>query len=411
MVRKTTMGALSSRGVELADIVRAHGDAYVESRGGRVSSSERRTLEAIASCRTAALGGHVEECDQCGHRVIAYNSCRNRHCPKCQAAGRAAWFRQRELELLPVEYFHVVFTIPQEIAAIALQNKKVVYDILFRAAADTLQTTARDPKHLGGEMGMLAVLHTWGQTLEHHPHVHCVVPGGGLAPDLSRWIACRQGFLFPVRVLGRLFRGKFLHRLQAEFDAGRLTFRSRLASLTERADFRRYLQPAFEKNWVVYAKPPFHGPEAVLKYLARYTHRVALANSRIVSVQGDRVSFTWKDYAHGGKHRVMTLAAVEFLRRFLLHVLPKGFPRIRYYGFLANRCRNDKLDLCRTLLDVLPDVDPRIDEPEGACATDAEGRRCPVCRKGTLLCVLTFTAGQLPDPAMAAEHPEGHDTS
>lgn len=396
--------------LELADIVRAHTDAYVQSRGGEISLFERRTLDAIAACRTARLGGHVAECDRCGHRVIGYNSCRNRHCPKCQAAGRAEWFRQRELELLPVEYFHVVFTVPREIAAIALQNKRIVYDILFRAAAEALQTAGRDPKHLGAEIGVLAVLHTWGQNLEHHPHVHCVVPGGGLAPDGSRWVSGRTGFLFPVRVLGRLFRGKFLEQLKAAFAAGRLQFRGSLATAADRRGFRRYLEPIFAKDWIVYAKRPFHGPEPVLKYLARYTHRVAIANRRLVAAEGDTVSFVWKDYAHGSKRRVMTLSAVEFLRRFLLHVLPSGFPRIRYYGFLANRHRHERLDRCRALLGV-PASESSIDTDPPSDLGDERAPSCPVCKRGRLFCVLRFDPGALPESLLVGASPERYDSS
>ena len=398
--------------LELSDIIHTHGGAYVESRGGVITTQERRTLKAIAACRTASLGGHIGQCDRCGHRVIAYNSCRNRHCPKCQAAGRAEWFHQRELELLPVEYFNVVFTVPKEIAAIALQNKKVVYDILFRTAAEALKTAAHDVKHLGAEIGVLSVLHTWGQNLEHHPHIHCVVTGGGLAPDGSRWVSCRRGFLFPVRVLGRLFRGKFLDQLKAAFADGRLRFSGSLAAVADHVSFRRYIQPTFAKDWVVYAKRPFHGPAPVLKYLARYTHRVAIANRRIVAAEGHTVSFTWKDYAHGSKRRIMTLSAVEFLRRFLLHILPTGFPRIRYYGFLANRHRQEKLARCRTLLGVSGDEKPEVaDVGEFLAAGHEHAPLCPACKHGRLLCLLRFAPGTLSGPLVAGTCGEGYDTS
>jgi len=374
--------------------------------GGRIPATHRRVLRDIATCRTAAMGGHVEQCNQCGHEVIAYNSCRNRHCPKCQAAARADWFDRRQLDLLPVEYFHVVFTVPQEIARIALQNKKVVYDILFRSAAETLQQVAADSKHLGAKIGILAVLHTWGQALDHHPHIHCIVPGGGISPDCENWMPCRPGFFLPVPVLRSLFRGKVLHHLRGAFMARKLSLHGAFMPLNSGHAFRAHLSPLYQKDWVVYAKPPFGGPAQVLKYLARYTHRVAIANSRLVGMHEDKVSFTWKDYAHGSKQRVMTLQASEFLRRFLLHVLPRGFVRIRYYGFLANRCREKKLELARRLLNV-------EDQDGGSESIDApqplpDSKACPQCKQGTMVCVLTFLPASLP---VCPRTPVVNDTS
>jgi Putative transposase/Transposase zinc-binding domain len=289
--------------LEVADVFRNHGDTFLDLYGDVLSPEQRRALSDIAACRTAALGGHVEECDQCGHRQIAYNSCRNRHCPKCQATAAAEWMEARQAELLPVEYHHVVFTLPAVLGPIALQNPREVYGILFRAAAETLQQIAADPKHLGAEIGFLAILHTWGQNLEHHPHLHCVVPGGGLAPDGSRWIACPPGFFLPVRVLSRVFRGKFLALLGTAFEQGKLTFHGKLRELADTGAFQRRLAASAETEWVVYSKPPFGGPEQVLKYLARYTHRVAISNRRLVSLEDGEVTFDWKDYAQGGARR------------------------------------------------------------------------------------------------------------
>ena len=283
--------------LEVADVIRRHGDAFLDRYGDALRPEQRRALSDIAACRTAALGGHVEDCDRCGHRQVAYNSCRNRHCPKCQATAAADWTEAREAELLPVAYFHVVFTLPAALDPIALQNPRVVYGLLFQAAAATLRQVAADPKHLGAEIGFLAVLHTWGQNLQHHPHVHCVVPGGGLAPDASRWVACRPRFFLPVRVLSRVFRGKFLSMLRAAFDRGRLAFHGKLRPLTDPGEFRRRLADSARTEWVVYAKPPFGGPRQVLKYLARYTHRVAISNRRLTALEGDQVTFGWKDYA------------------------------------------------------------------------------------------------------------------
>ncbi len=363
--------------LEVADIFRRHGDAYRRTHDGHLGRVERRVMSAIELCRTAELGGHTEVCSDCGLVRCAYNSCRNRHCPKCQGQARADWLAARQAELLPVPYFHVVFTLPALVAEIAFHNKETVYAILFRAAAETLRTIAADPKHLGAELGVVAVLHTWGQNLHHHPHVHCVVPAGGPSPDHRRWIRCRPGFFLPVRVLSRLFRRLFLDELRAAFEAGDLGFFGDLAELAQPAAFIRRLRELRRIDWVVYAKPPFGGPAQVLAYLGRYTHRVAIANSRLVSMTDAEVAFRWKDYRHHGKSKVMTLGADEFIRRFLLHTLPDGFHRIRHYGFLANGHRAAKLALCRKLLDV-PPQNP-ADVPANAAVTLLAVDRCPCC--------------------------------
>jgi putative transposase/transposase-like zinc-binding protein len=375
--------------LEVAEVFRQHGDVFLERYGDVLSSEQRRALKDIAVCRTAALGGHVEACDQCGHQRIAYNSCRNRHCPKCQATSAAQWMEEREADLLPVEYFHVVFTLPSALGPIALQNQREVYGLLFRAAAETLQQIAADPEHLGAEIGILAILHTWGQNLQHHPHVHCVVPGGGLAPDGSRWIACRPGFFLPVRVLSRVFRGKFLALLRSAFDQGRLSFHGKLASLSDPREFQLQLTASAQTEWVVYAKPPWGGPEQVLKYLARYTHRVAISNQRLVDMENGEVQFHWKDYEQKGATKTMKLNAIEFIRRFLLHVLPLCFVRIRHYGFLANRVCQEKLALCRSLLGVETTSEPLsaqkepVEEPIAANV-------CPSCGKGRMVIIEIF---------------------
>jgi hypothetical protein len=349
-------------------------------------------MTAIEQCRTAALGGHVEQCDTCGHQRVSYNSCRNRHCPKCQSLARAEWLERRRSELLAVPYFHVVFTVPQQIAAIAHYNKGVVYDILFHAAAQTLQTIAADPKHLGAELGFFAVLHTWGQTLLHHPHLHCVVAGGGLSGDGSRWIACRPTFFLPVPVLARLFRRLFLASLQKGFDAKKLTFYGPLQPLYDRRAFQRHLAPARKAQWWVYAKPPFAGPEQVLAYVARYTHRVAISNNRLLDIDEGKVRFHWKDYRNGNRQKSMALAADEFIRRFLLHVLPEGFQRIRYYGFLANRYRERKLARCRLLL-AMPQPEPPDDQAtrdyrdQYQELTGASLTECPACQRGRMVII------------------------
>jgi hypothetical protein len=386
---------MARSGPEVADVFRRYGDAYRAQHGPALSTAQRRVMTAIELCRTAALGGHVEQCDQCGHQRISYCSCRNRHCPKCQSLARAQWLDDRRAELLTTQYFHVVLTLPEEIAAIAHQNKATVYGILFRAAAETLQTIAADPKHLGAEIGFFAVLHTWGQSLGLHPHLHCVVTGGGLSPDGARWISCRPGFFLPVRVLSRLFRRLFLEYLQKAFDAGKLHFFSSLEPLRECRAFRRYLAPLRQAPWVIYAKPPFAGPEQVLEYVGRYTHRVAISNNRLRDIEDGTVRFAWKDYRDDNRQKVMTLAADEFIRRFLLHVLPEGFHRIRYYGFLGNRHRAQKLARCRELLGMT------VSEPaQGQAEQDYRDRceeltgdsltQCPVCRHGRMIIIKTI---------------------
>ena len=388
-------------GLEVADIFRQAGPAYREQHADALSRGQRCVMSAIERCRTAALGGHVEQCDDCGHQHIVFNSCRNRHCPKCQSLVRAQWLQDRQAELIPAEYFHVVFTLPEEIAAIAFQNKAVVYEILFHATAQILRTIAADPKHLGAQIGFIAILHTWGQNLLHHPHLHCVVPGGGLSADGEHWVACPRGFFLPVRVLSRLFRRLFLAQLQSAFDAGCLRFFGALEPLQEPGAFARYLAPVRRVEWVVYAKPPFGGPQHVLEYLGRYTHRVALSNNRLVDFVDGKVSFRWKDYRHESRNKVMCLEEQEFIRRFLLHVLPLGFQRIRHYGLLANRHRELKLARCRQLLgEPAPGV-KRSDAPldyrdRYEQLTGKSLRLCPKCGHGHMVCIETFLPGAMP---------------
>jgi hypothetical protein len=347
--------------LEVADVIRSHGEAFLKKHGSRLRPEQKKALHALAACRTAALGGHVERCLDCGHARIAYNSCRNRHCPKCQALHRAKWLAREATYLLPVEYHHVVFTVPQEVAALAAANPSPIYRLLFDAASATLREVAANPARLGAQIGVLAVLHTWGQNLHHHPHLHCVVTGGGLACDAQgqvetppRWVSCRPGFFLPVRVLSRVFRGKFRDGLRQLFAAGTLTFPDRLASLAEPKAFAVWQGRLGKKEWVVHAKPPFGGPERVLKYLARYTHRVAISNHRLLRFEHGQVTFRYKDYADpsaGRRVKTMTLSAEEFLRRFVTHVLPKGFVKIRHYGLLGQGHRKERLALCRSLLE------------------------------------------------------------
>jgi hypothetical protein len=374
---------MSEEGGEVADVIRLYGQAFLDQFGASLSLDQRRVLSDLAACRTALLGGHVEACQTCGFEQPAYNSCRNRHCPKCQGAARAAWLAARAQDLLPVPYFHVVFTLPDEIGPLALQNPRLVYGLLFRAASETLLEVAADPRHLGARIGFLAVLHTWGSNLHHHPHVHCVVPGGGLAPGGSDWVACREGFFLPVRILSRVFRGKFLSLLRGAYANGQLVPRGRLQPLRDPEAFRSWLDVPAKKEWVVYAKPPFGGPDQVLKYLARYTHRVAIANSRILSIEGGKLRFRYKDYRDGREWKTLTLDATEFLRRFLLHVLPSGFMRIRHYGILANRVRRENLARCRKVLGYLDTAAPTelaADDPDSSSAV-----ACPQCRIGRLV--------------------------
>jgi hypothetical protein len=363
--------------LEVADIVRAQGNRFIENNFRWIHWTHRKVLRAIARCRTAALGGHRDQCPRCGYRAISFNSCRNRHCPKCQSGARDKWIRARQNELLPVAYVHVVFTLPHQLSHLALQNKKVLYDLLFRASAETLLEVAADPKHLGAEIGFLSVLHTWGQNLRHHPHVHCVIPAGGLSPDGAQWIHPRYPFFLPVGVLSRLFRGKFVAGLKRRFQQRQLIFAGSLKPFENEKAFRSFLRPLFRQNWIVYAKPPFGGPHHVLGYLARYTHRVAITNHRLVAFEGDQVSFRWKDYAHGNKKRKMTLSAQEFLRRFLLHVLPRGFVRIRSFGFLANRCRAELLPRCQRLLSDKPR--PLASAVISSAPAQPACFRCPNC--------------------------------
>jgi len=380
--------------LEVADVFRRYGEAYRQKFAVWLSTAQRRVMAAIELCRTAALGGHVEKCDneKCGHIRNSYNSCGDRHCPKCQSLARAEWIQDRQSELINVPYFHVVFTVPEEIAAIALQNKRTVYGILFHATAETLRLIAADPEHLGAEIGFFAVLHTWGQALVHHPHLHCVVPGGGLSPDGKRWISCRPDFFLPVRVLSRLFRRLFLESLQKAFDGGKLRFSASLEFLRDRQAFVRYLAPLKETDWVVYAKRPFAGPQQVLDYVGRYTHRVAISNNRLLDIENDRVRFLWKDYRDNNEQKTMDLSAEEFIRRFLLHVLPDGFQRIRYYGFLSNRHREEKLALCRQLLG-MPPSDPCPATRDGRAdycrlyeqLTGRSLKQCPVCQQGRMV--------------------------
>ena len=376
---------------EVAEVFRRYGEAYRQTHGASLTPAQRRVMSAIECCRTAALGGHLEQCDRCGHQRNAYNSCGDRHCPKCQSLARAQWLEARQAELLDTEYFHVVFTLPEPIAAIVYQNKRELYGLLFRTVAETLRTIAADPQHLGAEIGFFAVLHTWGQTLLFHPHLHCVVTGGGLSADGTQWVSCRAGFFVPVRVLSRLFRRLFLDPLINAFEAGHLQFFASLEPLRDRTAFLQYLLPVREAKWVVYAKRPFAGPEQVLDYVGRYTHRVAISNNRLLDLADGQVSFRYKDYRHDAQQKTMTLAAEEFIRRFLLHVLPAGFQRIRYYGFLGNRYRKEKLARCRQLLgmpayegpgpaqEAAPDYRERYEALTGVSL-----RRCPVCHEGCM---------------------------
>ena len=380
--------------LEVADIFRRYGETYRQQHDGSLSTAQRRVMTAIEVCRTAALGGHLERCDSCAYERPCYDSCRDRHCPKCQSLARAEWVERRTAEVLPTHYFHVVFSVPEQIAAIAYQNKEAVYDILFRATAETLTTIAADPKHLGAEIGFFAVLHSWGQNLSFHPHLHCVVPGGGISLDGTRWISCRPRFFLPVRVLSRLFRRLFLQYLQEAFEAGKLRFFSSLATLQDPQAFNRHLDPVRNLKWVVYAKPPFAGPQQVVSYVGRYTHRVAISNHRIVDIEGGEVKFTWRDYRDNNRQKTMTLSADQFIGRFLLHVLPSGFHRIRYYGFLANPHRKEKLEQCRRLLGVAARSDtssipvtPEDYRDRYERLTGQSLRECPRCHRGRMIAI------------------------
>jgi ssDNA-binding Zn-finger/Zn-ribbon topoisomerase 1 len=384
--------------LEVADIFRGHGPAWRQANAGHVSLDQLKVMSAIESCRTAALGGHVARCEKCSHTQIAYNSCRNRHCPKCQGAAAKEWLAEREAELLPVPYYHVVFTLPSAIADIAYQNKAVIYNLLFKVSAETLITIAADPKHLGARIGVLSVLHTWGSALTHHPHVHMIVPGGGIALDGDKWVSCRPGFFLPVRLLSRLFRRLFLEKLVAAHQAGELQFFGKHAALTNTKAFAAYLAPLRNRKWVVYCKRPFGGPEEVLRYLARYTHRVAISNRRLIACDDKGVTFKWKDYRLDGpeRYKVMTLDTHEFIRRFLMHVLPQGFHRIRYYGLLASTTRADNIARVRDLLavplipiDAIKAANAKPDEPK------APEHACPCCG-GRMIIIETFRRGCSP---------------
>jgi hypothetical protein len=371
--------------LEVADIVRAVGNRFWEKHKSHFAWVHRKVLDAIVRCRTAALGGHLDKCVRCGHQALSYNSCRDRNCPKCQGNARARWLAARSAELLPVPYFHIVFTLPHELSALVLQNKRLLYDLLFRTSSASLLELARDPKHLGADIGFLGVLHTWGQNLQVHPHIHYIVPAGGLALDGSRWIDSPRRFFLPVKALSKVFCGKFCEELRELFKQDRLQFHNSLQQLASPGAFNHFLWQLSQKDWVVYAKPPFGGAEHVLNYLARYTHRVAISNHRLVAFQNDRVSFRWRDYAHGGKKKVMTVSADEFLRRFLLHVLPKGLVRIRHFGLFANRRRETALARCRQLIG-----SPKSpDRPETTNLL-----RCPAC-SGTMLVIERITSAQL----------------
>lgn len=378
----------SSRGVEVADIFRQCGPDYRKSH--RMPRNQRRAMSAIEACRTSLLGGHKDECDTCGHLKISYNSCRNRHCPKCQFLRKEKWIEARAEDLLPIQYFHVVFTIPTELNPLVLSNQKVMYNLLFRSVSETLVALSNDPKHLGARIGFMGILHTWGQNLMGHPHIHCVVTGGGLSPYEDHWVSCRKGFFIPVKVLSALFRGKFLDYLKRSYESEELIFPGIIGHLREPHVFEGFRRQFYHKKWVVYCKPPFNGIEGVLQYLSRYTHRIAISNHRLLKLEDGKVSFLWRDYSDGDKEKIMTLDADEFIRRFLLHVLPDRFVKIRHYGLLANRRRKDNIALCRELL--------------GSCKTETKGKdtpltwqehllkisgvdvtKCPVCKKGTMV--------------------------
>ena len=384
VVPQGTAVAVARPPLELADIVRAHGDLYRKTH--RLAPVQQRALRAIATCRTAALGGHRETCDHCGATRITYHSCGNRHCPKCQTLPKERWLAARKADLLPIPYFHVVFTLPHDLNALAQGNPRLIYALLFRAAADTLLAFGRDPRHLGGTIGVTAILHTWSQNLSQHLHLHCLVTGGALSPDRTRWIPGHASFLFPVKALSEVFRGKFLAGLRRAFHDGTLTFAAGTASLADATCFAAFVSHLRATPWVVYTKRPFAGPEQVLDYLGRYTHRVALSNDRLIDHRDGEVRFRWKDYADHDRVKTMTLHTDEFLRRFLLHIVPRGFMRIRHFGLLANRSRRDALTRCRALLDQPPPEDAPVESVAGLFQrlTGIDLSRCPVCRQGRM---------------------------
>jgi hypothetical protein len=389
---------MSRPALEVADIFRDHGPAWRQASAGHVSLGQLKVMSAIERCRTAALGGHVARCEDCAHTLIAYNSCRNRHCPKCQGAAAKEWLAEREADLLPVPYFHVVFTVPAQISAIAYQNKAVIYDLLFKASAETMLTIAADPKRLGARIGITSVLHTWGSALVHHPHIHMIVPGGGISLDGNTWVSCRPRYLFPGQVLSRLFRRLLLTKLLAAHQSGQLQFFGDHAALAERKAFAAYLAPLRNIEWYVYTKPPFGGPQAVLAYLSRYTHRVAISNRRLIAFDGRGVTFSYKDYRADGRprYKVMTLAAHEFIRRFLIHVLPDGFHRIRHYGLFASAARADNIARARELLNV-PQPQIQSDDAEAAKPDEPPmlAHPCPCCG-GRMIIIETFKRGSTP---------------
>jgi hypothetical protein len=390
---------MSCPSLEVADIFRDHGVAWRDANRGHLSLGQLKAMSAIESCRTAGLGGHVLRCENnaCGHETIAYNSCRNRHCPKCQGAAAREWLAAREAELLPVQYFHQVFTLPAPIADIAYQNKAVIYDLLFKASAEAMLAIAADPKHLGASIGFIAVLHTWGSAMTHHPHVHMIAPGGGLSPDGGRWIACRRGFFLPVLVLSKLFRRLMLEKLAAAHKAGKLRFFGEHVHLASTDAFAAFLAPLKKTKWFVYSKRPFSGPKAVLAYLARYTHRVAISNRRLIAADDRGVTFTYKDYRieGPGRYKTMTLETAEFIRRFLIHVLPKGFHRIRHYGLFASSARADNLSLMRTLLAMAMPLSNAADANQAdAPASEAPVRLCPCC--GSRMLIIESFEGRRP---------------
>jgi hypothetical protein len=375
----------ASGGLEVAEIFRQHGPVYRESH--RLPRNHLRAMRAIEVCRTAVLGGHKDKCDNCGHMAISYNSCRNRHCPQCQTLQKEKWIEARNEDLLPIEYFHVVFTIPSELNHLVSMNQKVMYDLLFRSSSETLTELANDPKHLGAKIGIIGILHTWGQNLMDHPHVHCIVTGGGINGE--RWVSCRKGFFIPVRVMSALFRGKFLSHLNNHFKRGELAFPGSISHLKEQATFASFRNQLYQKKWVVYCKPPFDGAKGVLQYLGRYTHRIAISNNRIIAVRDGNVSFLWRDYADGNRQKTMLLQTSEFIRRFLLHVLPARFVRIRHFGLLANRNRKDNIVLCRKILGVCKTAIKEKGMKETwqeqlfrICGIDVT--TCPVCQKGKM---------------------------
>jgi len=378
--------------LEVADIIRAAGDAFIERNRHWLGWKHVKVLLAIVRCRTAALGGHLDECTRCGHRAISFNSCRNRHCPKCQTAARERWIAARQRELLPTPYAHIVFTLPRRLAPLVLQNKKVLYDLLFRISAETLLEVARDPRHLGAEIGFFSVLHTWSQQLKIHPHVHCVAPAGGLSPDRARWVCSGKNYFLPKKVLRKIFRGKFVDALKQAFQDGLLRFEGNLKLLAKPKIFAAWLRPLYRQDWIVYLKPPFGGPEYVLQYLGRYTHRVAISNHRLVSFTDGQVTFRWRDSAHHNEQKLRTLSVDKFLRRFLLHILPQGFVRIRNFGFLANRRRTKLLPLCLQLLSATPE--PLAEEHASSTEDTPDLYRCPKCG-GAMKVIERLTAAEI----------------